>query len=205
MDSRRRERKAEGGRGKCRLQTGGLPAAPAHSSPPFRPPPSAVHVIGLPADHVARPGGLGQRRTTRRGHRRRLDLLGQHLEGQRQQGVAGQNGRGLVERLVAGGPAAPQIVVVHGRQIVVDQRIGVDHFDRAGGRHGRFDRPAARLGGQQHQHRPQPFARRQEAVAHRLAEPRRAAVAQVESGRPRPRRSAGRATGRVRQTREDGH
>ena len=31
---------------------------------------------------------------------------------------------------------------------------------------------AARLGGQQHQHRPQPFARGQQAIAHRLAEPR---------------------------------
>ena len=129
--------------------------------------------------------------------------LGQHLEGQRQQGVAGQNGRGLVERLVAGGPPATQIVVVHRRQIVVDQRIGVDHLDRAGGRHGRLDRPAAGLGGQQHQHRPQPLARGQQAIAHRLAESRRAAVAQAESERPRPRRFAAQATEQVRQTKRD--
>ena len=37
---------------------------------------------------------------------------------------------GLVEGLVDGRLAAPQIVVVHARQIVVDQRIDVDRLDR---------------------------------------------------------------------------
>ena len=60
-------------------------------------------------------------------------LVRQHLEGQRLQRVAGQDGGGLVELLVTGGLAAPEIVVVHGRQVVVDQRIGVQEFDGAGG------------------------------------------------------------------------
>jgi hypothetical protein len=30
---------------------------------------------------------------------------------------------------VAGRPTAPQIAIVHSRQIVVDQRIGVHHLD----------------------------------------------------------------------------
>ena len=63
-----------------------------------------------------------------------------HLEGQRQQAVAGQDRRRLVERLVAGRPAPPQVVVVHRRQVVVDQRIGVHHLQRAGRRQRRLRR-----------------------------------------------------------------
>src|SRR3954453_15235266 len=36
----------------------------------------------------------------------------------------------LLVLLVAVCPAAPEVAVVHRRQIVVDQRIGVGHFDR---------------------------------------------------------------------------
>ena len=56
--------------------------------------------------------------------------LGQHLEGAGLQGVAGQDGGGLVEGAVARRLAAAQVVVVHRRQVVVDQRIGVQHLDR---------------------------------------------------------------------------
>jgi hypothetical protein len=38
-------------------------------------------------------------------------------------------GRGDVERLVNGRPATPQVIVVHARQVVVDERIRVHHFD----------------------------------------------------------------------------
>ena len=64
--------------------------------------------------------------------------------------------------------AAPQIVVVHRRQIVVDQRIGVHEFD--GGRH-----PAQRAAvdaeqppALQHQERAQPLAAAQRRIAHGL-------------------------------------
>ena len=53
---------------------------------------------------------------------------GQHLEGAGLQGVAGQDGDGFAEGLVAGGLAAAQIVVVQGGQIVVDERVGVEHL-----------------------------------------------------------------------------
>ncbi len=36
------------------------------------------------------------------------------------------------KRDVAGRPAAPQVVVVHARQVVVHQRVGVDQLDRRG-------------------------------------------------------------------------
>ncbi len=51
----------------------------------------------------------------------------------RLQRVAGQHGGGLVVRLVHGRPAAAQVVVVHARQVVVDQAVGVDALQRAGG------------------------------------------------------------------------
>ena len=54
----------------------------------------------------------------------------QHLEGQGQQAVARQHRGRVVELLVAGRAAAAQIAVVHRRQIVVDQRIGMHHLDR---------------------------------------------------------------------------
>ena len=58
--------------------------------------------------------------------------FGQHLEGAGLQRVAGQDGGGFVEGLVAARLAAAQVVVVHGRQVVVHQRIGVQHFDGGG-------------------------------------------------------------------------
>ncbi len=51
---------------------------------------------------------------------------GEHLESHGEQGVAGQDRHGFPEDLVAGGTAAPQVVVVECGQIVVDQGVGVD-------------------------------------------------------------------------------
>ena len=59
---------------------------------------------------------------------------GQHLERQRQQRIARQNRHGVAEYFVVGELAAAVIVVIERRQIVVDQRVGVDQFERAGGR-----------------------------------------------------------------------
>ena len=56
--------------------------------------------------------------------------------GQRQKAVAGQNRRRLVEGAVHRRLAAPQIVIVHGGQIVMDQRIAVHALDGGGCAHG---------------------------------------------------------------------
>ena len=53
---------------------------------------------------------------------------------QRLQGIAGEDRGGFVEGDVHGRPAAAQGVVVHRRQVVVHQRIGVDQFHRDRGR-----------------------------------------------------------------------
>ncbi|MOA44980.1 hypothetical protein D3C78_1673290 [compost metagenome] len=59
--------------------------------------------------------------------------IGQNGECQRLQCISGQNGIGLAKFDVAGWLTATQIVVIHGRQVVMDQRIGVNAFYRSRG------------------------------------------------------------------------
>ena len=57
--------------------------------------------------------------------------FGHSLERERQQRIARQQRQRFAEDLVAGRAPAPQIIVVHARQVVMNQRIGVDQFDSA--------------------------------------------------------------------------
>jgi hypothetical protein len=59
---------------------------------------------------------------------------------------------------VQGGQATAQVVIVHRGQIVVDQRIGVQGFDRRRRRDGGFRRYSQHAGGFQHQKAAQAFA-----------------------------------------------
>ena len=54
------------------------------------------------------------------------------LEGKGVEGVAGQDGEGLAVDFVVGGPAAAEVVVVHGGKVIVDEGEAVDHLDGAG-------------------------------------------------------------------------
>ena len=136
--------------------------------------PLGDQVDHLAADHAGAAGRSRQGGDELAAHRRVAVRVGvrQHLEGHRQQPVAGEDRGRIVELLVAGRPAAAQIAVVHRRQIVVDQRIGMDHLDRrrdlqrAAPRHPEEPRAG------QHQERPQPLSRGQRRIAHRLVDPR---------------------------------
>ena len=100
-------------------------------------------------------------------------VAGDDVERQRQQPVAGEDRGGVVGLLVQRRPAAAQIAVVHRRQIVMDQRIAVDAFERGAGQqrglagnaeHGRtFD----------HQKRPQALSAAEARIAHRVHQPLR--------------------------------
>ncbi len=57
-------------------------------------------------------------------------LVGQDLERQIVQAIAGQYGRRLVKRLVDGRLAPAHVVIVHRGQIVMHQRIDMDALDR---------------------------------------------------------------------------
>ena len=72
---------------------------------------------------------------------------------------------------MAGRFAAAEVVVIHRRQVVVNQGIGVHHLDGGGG----VDCPGARhieeVGTREHQEGPEPLAAREEGITHRLEEP----------------------------------
>jgi hypothetical protein len=86
----------------------------------------------LAAGHAAYADGLGQH--SQHLHPCRVtEFIGpcrQHAKGQRLQGIARQYGRAFIESLVAGRAAAAQIIVIHRRQIVVDQAVGVNQLHR---------------------------------------------------------------------------
>jgi hypothetical protein len=82
------------------------------------------------------------------------------------QGIAHQQGGGLVELDVAGGLAPAQVVVVHAGQVVVGQGVNVDQFHRAGGPFDQFGVGAHRLAGGEGQHGPHPLATPQDHIAH---------------------------------------
>ena len=127
----------------------------------------------LSAGHARRAGRSGQlehevgadpRVLVRRG-------MGEDLERQSVEAVAGEHRLGLAERLVNGRLAASQVGIVHARQIVVDQRIDMDRLDRAAD----AKRPLAvdreqsrRRNGEQ---RPKALAAADRGMAHRLVQP----------------------------------
>ncbi len=90
----------------------------------------------LPGRHARDPGSPGQPSGEIPGQLAVADP-GQRSEGEGLQGVAGENRGGLVKGSMAGRAATSQIVVVHCRQVIVDERVGVQHFQRDGGMAGR--------------------------------------------------------------------
>ena len=88
------------------------------------------------------------------------------MKGPGQKGVAGEDGDSLAEGLVGGGLAPAQVVVVHGREVVVDQAVRVDHLGRAGKREHLRALPSDRLARGQREHRSDALSPGEEAVAH---------------------------------------
>jgi hypothetical protein len=56
-----------------------------------------------------------------------------NFESKSEESVAGENGGGFAEFFVASGFAATKIVVIERGKIVMNERVGVDEFDRASG------------------------------------------------------------------------
>ena len=100
--------------------------------------------------------------------------LTQDCERPREERVARQERGRLVKGAVRRGPAPPKVVVVHARQVVVDQGIGVHALDGHGGPErvglsGGVEEPPRR----QHEDRPQALSSGHHRVAHGLVEPGR--------------------------------
>ncbi len=122
----------------------------------------------LAARHAAEARGAGKTQDEFGPHgpvriRRRV---GQDLEGQRLQRVAGQNGGGLVEGDVHRRPVAAQIVVVHGREIVMDEGIAVQEFDGRSRSDGAAPGKAEQPRGFDDQEGPQSLAAAENGVTH---------------------------------------
>jgi hypothetical protein len=93
---------------------------------------------------------------------------GGNFEGLCKQGIAGEDSNAFPEHFVIGGFATTKIIVIHGRQVVVDQRIGMNTFDRAGQGHGVSLGASASSGGGQAQSGAHSFSSRKEGVPHGL-------------------------------------
>ena len=96
--------------------------------------------------------------------------LRRDLEGLSKQRIAREHGDAFAEDFVIGRLAPAEIIVVHRRQIVVNERIGVDALDRTGERHGGLLRSTARSGRREAERRAHAFAAGKERVAHRLVD-----------------------------------
>jgi hypothetical protein len=92
------------------------------------------------------------------------------VEGLGQKRVAGQQRNPFTENLMVGQLSPPEIIVVQGGQIVVNDGIGMDEFQGTGEREQVFMLPAKDLAGRQGQDRPEPFAAGKNAVMHRPIE-----------------------------------
>ena len=95
--------------------------------------------------------------------------FGRNGEGFRQKSVAGQNCNAFTKNFVIRRLAPAKVVVIHGRQIVVDERNKYEYIpDRARQWQSRFDAAAASFRRRQAKRRTHPLAARKNRVAHRL-------------------------------------
>ena len=98
-----------------------------------------LEILHLPADHPSGGDRFGHDIDGIGAPSRPLGtdgVAGDEQQAFGEQGVTDQDGGCLVEGDVNRGPTTPQDIVVKGRKIVVDQRVGVDELESAGrGRH----------------------------------------------------------------------
>lgn len=132
-----------------------------------------IDVQRLATAHAGRAGGMGQGLQARHAQCRRQRRIGQQAERTGLQGVTGENGGGFVEGNVGGGLATAQSVVVHGRQVVVHQRVGVDQLHRHRCGIKLVQRGAEHLAGGIDQQGAHALAATKYGIAHRLVQPLR--------------------------------
>ena len=134
-------------------------------------------VFHLSANEPFAAGGFGQFAGEGGREGRSVGVVpGDELESEGEQRVTRQERGGFVELLVRGRAAAAQVVVVHARQVVVNQRVGVDALQRDGGGEGIVFRAKA-VGHGEGQYGAQALAAAEERIAHRFVQAGRAGVA----------------------------
>lgn len=98
-------------------------------------------------------------------------VFAQHAESQGLQCIAGEDGGGLIVGLVARGPAPSQIVVVHRREVVMHERVGVNQLHGTCGAIETVGFCAERLAGGIHEDRTDTLAVTECSISHRPVQP----------------------------------
>ena len=129
-----------------------------------------IDVQRLAATHARGAGRVGQGLQAGHAQRGRQWRVGQQAEGAGLQRIAGQDGGRFVEGDMGGRLAAAQGVIVHRRQVVMHQRIGVDELDGHRRRVQVFRLRAEQVATGVHQQRAHALAAAQHRIAHRLVQ-----------------------------------
>ena len=94
--------------------------------------------------------------------------VGDEVEGFGLESVASENGHGFAKDFVGGGSAAAEVVVVHGRQVVMNEGVGVEKLGGAGGKEGVDFVAATGFGGSEGEDGAESFAACEDGVTHGL-------------------------------------
>lgn len=97
--------------------------------------------------------------------------IGNDLERQVVEAIAGQHRGRFVECAVNGRLSAAKIIIIHARQIVMYQRIDVDCLDCRAGTNGPLLGKSEQAAGGNRQQRPKPLPTAEPGVAHGLEQP----------------------------------
>ena len=139
--------------------------------------PVAAMSMAWPATIPAGPAAWASRRTMfRRAASSVIAGGGEVLEGEGEETVPGENRGRFVEGHVHGRMTTAQGVVVHGRRIVVHERIGVDEFHHSACREAGVLGAAEGLARGAGDGRAQALSAEQQCMAHRVAEARSAGM-----------------------------
>jgi len=120
---------------------------------------------------VEAPGDIGEigdhrgRRVARCG-----GCLSENPEGKGQQRIPGKDRNSFAVHFVGRRPSPSEVIVIHTREVVMNEAVGMEAFHGAGGWHRRRDLAAARLGSRQTKDGPEAFSSGEYAVAHRLVD-----------------------------------
>jgi hypothetical protein len=141
--------------------------------------PFGGQVVYLPPYEATGAGGTSQLRTASSRIFGWGSSIGQDFECQSQQGIPRQDGRGFAKLRMTTRETSPQVIVVHGWQVVVNKRISMDHFDGARRGDSNASFATARFGGHQNQQRAKSFARGQQTMTDRLSQSYRAVFVEL--------------------------
>ena len=96
--------------------------------------------------------------------------VGDKVKGFGLEGITGENGDGFAKDFVRGGATTAEVVVVHGGEVVVDERVGVEELGGAGGEEGVGLAAATSFGGGEGEDGAQSFTTCEDGIAHGLVD-----------------------------------